>query len=45
MTQNNRVTAVKPVRDFILEITLKDGELFTLDFHRLPRGYPGSSSV
>jgi len=32
MRLNNRVTSVKPVRDFILEITFKDGKMFTLDF-------------
>ncbi len=32
MTLNNRVTAVKPLHDFVLEITFKDGHTFTLDF-------------
>jgi uncharacterized protein DUF2442 len=32
MMLNNRVTSVKPIRDFILEITFKDGKTFALDF-------------
>jgi hypothetical protein len=32
MKSNNRITSVKSVRDFILEITFKDGKSFVLDF-------------
>ncbi len=41
MTLNNRVTSVKPVRDFILEITFKDGRSFTLDFRPMVESESG----
>ena len=41
MTLNNRVTSVKTVRDFILEITFKDGKSFTLDFRPMVESESG----
>lgn len=32
MRTNNRVTAVRPLGDFVLEITFDDGAAFRLDF-------------
>ena len=41
MTLNNRVVSVKPVRDFILEITFKDDKTFTLDFRQMVESETG----
>jgi len=41
MTLNNRVTSVKSIRDFILEITFKDGKSFVLDFRPMVESESG----
>jgi len=41
MMLNNRVTSVKPVGAFILEITFKDGKAFTLDFRPMVEAESG----
>ena len=41
MRTNNRVTAVRPLGDFLLEITFDDGAVFQLDFRPMVESESG----